>query len=148
MPASRASNKEIAQTFFDNLWVDTAIARSVATDDVTWVTTRGVPIPGAEDTIEHVGWDAVEHVSKSGLGIETGYIPETMTFPVREFLEVEGDRVIFRFTMACKTKADKDYINDYLFLIDLRDGRVARFQEYWDSKQAYDLLLAPGLEGK
>jgi len=71
-----------------------------------------------------------------------------MTFPVREFLEVEGDRVIFRFTMACKTKADKDYINDYLFLIDLRDGLVARFQEYWDSKQAYDLLLAPGLEGR
>jgi hypothetical protein len=148
MPDSRASNKEIAQTFFDNLWVDAAIARSVATEDVTWVTTRGIPIPGAEDTIEHVGWDAVEHVSKSGLGIETGYIPETMTFPVREFLEVEGDRVIFRFTMACKTKADKDYINDYLFLIDLRDGLVARFQEYWDSKQAYDLLLAPGLEGK
>jgi len=148
MPGSHASNKDIAQTFFDNLWVDPVTARSVATEDVTWVTTRGVPIPGAEDSIEHIGWDAVEHVSKSGLGIDSGYIPETMTFPVREFLDVEGDRVIFRFTMACRTKADKDYINDYLFLIDVRDGRVARFQEYWDSKQAYDLLLAPGLAGE
>ena len=42
MPASRASNKEIAQTVSDNPWIDAAIARSVATEDVAWVRTRGV----------------------------------------------------------------------------------------------------------
>jgi len=140
------SNKDAAETFFDNLWTDPPTARSVATEDVTWVTTRSMPIPGAEDNgIEHVGWDAVQHVANSGLRLDCGYIPETMTFPTREFFDVEGDRVIFRFTMSCKTKADMDYVNDYLFFVDMRDGRVARLQEYWDSKQAYDVLLAPGI---
>ncbi|MGK0485328.1 MAG: ketosteroid isomerase-like protein, partial [Myxococcota bacterium] len=34
----------------------------------------------------------------------------------------------------------RSYINDYLFLVKLRDGKVCRMQEYWDSKQAFDLL--------
>ena len=134
------SNKEIVQTFFDNLWTDPDLARSLCTDDVTWVTTRGMPIPGAEG-IEHVGWDAVQWVATSGLRSATGYIPSTMQYPERTFYEVEGDHVVFRFTMQCRTKAGKDYINDYLFFVDVRDGKVARFQEYWDSKQAYDLLV-------
>jgi enoyl-CoA hydratase/carnithine racemase len=57
-------------------------------------------------------------------------------------LEAEDDHVVFQFTMTCKTKLGRDYINDYLFLVKCRDGKVAHMQEYWDSKQAYDLLLA------
>ncbi|HEX4863515.1 MAG TPA: nuclear transport factor 2 family protein [Acidimicrobiales bacterium] len=135
-----AAKKELVRTFFDSLWTEPDKSRSLATDDVTWVTCRGLPIPGA-DGIEHVGWDAVMHVAHSGLKIDTGYIPTTMTFPVREVLDVEGDRAIFRFTMTCDTKAGRSYINDYLFFVELRDGKVARFQEYWDTKQAFDLLL-------
>ena len=139
-PGNRPGNKEIARIFFDNLWADPARARDVATEDVTWITSRSMPIPGAEGT-EHVGWDAVMHVATSGLELDTGYLPETMEFPVRRFLEAEDDHVVFQFTMKCRTKAGRDYVNDYLFLIELRDGKIARFQEYWDSKQAFDLLM-------
>jgi ketosteroid isomerase-like protein len=139
------SSKEIAETFLNNLWTDPELSRSVCTEDVTWVTTRGMPIPGT-DGIEHVGWDAVQWVATSGLRSETGYIPETMEYPVSEFFNVEGGHAIWRFTMKCKTKAGMDYTNDYLFFIELRDGKVARFQEYWDSKQAFDLLVKPGLK--
>jgi ketosteroid isomerase-like protein len=143
------SNKDAAQIFFDNLWTDPPTARGAATEDVTWVTTRSLPIPGAEDNgIEHVGWDAVQHVANSGLVLENGYVAQTVTFPRREFFEVEGERVIFQFTMSCKTKTGMDYLNDYLFFVEMRDGRVARLQEYWDSKQAYDLLLAPSIAGQ
>ncbi|MDE0951164.1 MAG: hypothetical protein OSA45_07830 [Halioglobus sp.] len=134
------SNKETAKTFFTNLWVDPELARSVATDDVTWITTRSMPIPGAEGT-EHVGWDAVMNVATSGLKISTGYIPETMEQTNVRWLETEEDCVVYQFTMECQTKAGKEYINDYLFLVELRGGKVARFQEYWDSKQAFELLL-------
>jgi ketosteroid isomerase-like protein len=136
-----ASNKELVEFFFSNLWSDPEACRRIATEDVTWITTRSMPIPGAEHTFEHVGWDAVMNVATAGLKIDTGYLPETMEYPVRRFLEAEQDHVVFQFTMTCKTKAGKDYINDYLFLVECRDGKVARFQEYWDSKQAYDLLL-------
>lgn len=150
MAAEPRSNKEIVQSFFDNLWINPPVSKSLATEDVTWVTTRSMPIPGATAVavdglagIEHIGWDAVEHVAHSALKLDTGYLPETMEFPVREFLDVEDDRVIFRFTLKCRTKAGRDYVNDYLMFTELRGGKVARFQEYWDSKQAYDVLLAP-----
>ena len=138
---SSRSNKNVVRTFFDSLWTDPDTSRSLATEDVTWVTCRGMPIPGA-DGIEHVGWDAVLRVAHSGLKIDTGYIPSTMTYPVREFFDAEGDRAVFRFTLQCDTKAGRAYINDYLFFVELRDGKIARFQEYWDTKQAYDLLIA------
>lgn len=134
------TNVEAAQCLFANMWVDPDLARTVVTDDVTWVTTRSMPIPGAKGT-HHVGWEAVLHVANSGKVLDTGYIPETMEHQDELWLEAQDDHVIYRFTMKCRTKADRDYINDYLFLIKLRDGKVAWFQEYWDSKQAFDLLL-------
>jgi len=136
------NNKELVQFFLDKLWADPAAARAVCTEDVTWITSRSMRIPGAEDTIEHVGWDAVYHVATSGLKISTGYIPETMEYPNWLVLEAEDDHVVVQFTMKCKTKAGKDYINDYLFLFKCDNGKIARFQEYWDSKQAYEILIA------
>lgn len=136
------NNKELVQFFLDKLWADPAAARAVCTEDVTWITSRSMRIPGAEDTIEHVGWDAVYHVATSGLKINTGYLPETMEYPNWLVLDAENDHVVVQFTMKCKTKAGKDYINDYLFLFKCENGKIARFQEYWDSKQAYDILIA------
>ena len=135
------TNKEIVQTFFASLWTDPELARSLASDDVTWITTRSMPIPGNEKTIHHVGWDAVLNVANSGKDLDVGYRVETMTQPHQLFLEAEDDHVVFQFTMRCKTKRGRDYENDYLFLVKLRGGKIVRFQEYWDSKQAYDLIF-------
>lgn len=136
------SNKETVETFFSSLWTDPALAKSLCTEDVTWITTRSMPIPGNEDTIHHVGFDAVKRVADSGKDLDTGYLPETMSYPNQLFLDAEDDHVVYQFTMQCKTKADRDYINDYLFLVKLEDGKIARFQEYWDSKQAHELLFS------
>ena len=135
------TNKEIVRTFFASLWTDPALARSLATDDVTWITTRSMPIPGNEKTIHHVGWDAVLNVANSGKQLDVGYRPETMTQPHQLFLEAEDDHVVYQFTMRCQTKRGRDYENDYLFLVKLDGGKIRRFQEYWDSKQAFDLLF-------
>ena len=134
-------NKDVVQTFFASLWSDPELARSLATDDVTWITTRSMPIPGNENTLHHVGWDAVRNVANSGKDLDTGYLPETMTRPHELLLEAEHDHVVYQFTMRCKTKRGRDYENDYLFLVKLEDGKIRRFQEYWDSKQAFDLLF-------
>jgi ketosteroid isomerase-like protein len=138
------TNKEVVEIFFGTLWTDPERARSLATPDVTWITTRSMPIPGNEGTIHHVGWDAVMNVANSGKDNDVGYRVETMSQPHRLFLEAEDDHVIFQFTMQCKTKAGRDYINDYLFLVKLENGKIRRFQEYWDSKQAFDLLFGGG----
>jgi ketosteroid isomerase-like protein len=135
------TNKEIVRTFFGSLWTDPELARSLATEDVTWITTRSMPIPGNEGTIFHVGWDAVLNVANSGKKLDVGYLPETMTQPHQLFLAAEDDHVVFQFTMKCKTKRGRDYENDYLFLVKLENGKIRRFQEYWDSKQAYELLF-------
>jgi hypothetical protein len=85
---------EVVRTFFASLWSDPALARSLASDDVTWITTRSMPIPGNAHTIFHVGWDAVKNVADSGKNLDVGYIPE-----------------------------------------------------YWDSKQAFDLIFGAEAEG-
>jgi ketosteroid isomerase-like protein len=135
------TNKQTVQTFFASLWSDPALARSLAHDDVTWITTRSMPIPGNEKTILHVGWDAVLNVANSGKNLDVGYRPETITHPHQFFLDAEGDHVVYQFTMQCKTKAGRDYVNDYLFLVKLEGGKIRRFQEYWDSKQAWEVLF-------
>ena len=137
-------NKQTVQTFFASLWTDPALAESLCHEDVTWTTTRSMPIPGNEGTIHHVGFAAVKNVADSGKELDTGYIPETIEYPHQRFLDAENDHVIYQFTMKCRTKAGVDYLNDYLFLVALEDGRIKRFQEYWDSKQAFDLLFGPG----
>ena len=138
------TNKEVVRTFFATLWSDPERARALASDDVTWITTRSMPIPGNEQSTFHVGWDAVLNVANSGKQIDAGYRPETMSLPHQLFLEAEDDHVVYQFTMRCQTKRGRDYENDYLFLVKLENGRIRRFQEYWDSKQAFDLLFGPG----
>ncbi|MEE2678535.1 MAG: hypothetical protein VX546_08170 [Myxococcota bacterium] len=135
------TNKEAVQIFFSTLWTEPDRARAVCREDVTWITTRSMPIPGNEGTIHHVGWEAVKNVADSGKDLDTGYIPETMSYPNQLFLDAEDDHVIYQFTMQCKTKAGRDYINDYLFLVKLKEGKLWRLQEYWDSKQAAELLF-------
>lgn len=137
-----SSNKKTVETFFSSLWTDPELARSLATEDVTWITTRSMPIPGNESAIEHVGFDACLNVANSGKEHDNGYLPETISYPNQRYLDAEDDHVIYQFTMQCKTKGGVDYLNDYLFLVQLRDGKICRFQEYWDSKQAFDLLFS------
>lgn len=134
-------NKEVVEKFFGSLWTNPELARSLATENVTWITTRSMPIPGNEDSLEHIGFDACLNVANSGKNIDTGYIPETISYQQQRYLDAEDDHVIYQFTMQCKTKTGVNYINDYLFLVKLENGQVARFQEYWDSKQAFDLLF-------
>lgn len=136
-----SKNKETVNTFFSTLWTDPPLAESLCHEDVTWVTTRSMPIPGNEGTIHHVGFAAVKNVADSGKELDTGYIPETIEYPHQQLLDAEDDHVIYQFTMKCKTKAGVDYLNDYLFLVKLEDGKIRRFQEYWDSKQAFELLF-------
>lgn len=136
-----SNNKAAVETFFSTLWTDPDQARLVATDDVTWVTTRSMPIPGNEYSIEHVGFEACLNVANSGKSIDEGYIPETMSYPQQRLLDAEDDHVVYQFTMQCKTKTGADYINDYLFLVRLENGKVKHLQEYWDSKQAFDLIF-------
>ena len=135
------TNKEIVRILFDNLWTNPEAARALCADDVTWVTTRSMPIPGNEETVNHKGFDAVFNVANSGKVVDTGYIPETLQYPHQLFLQAEDDHVVYQFTMSCKTKTGRDYINDYLFLVKLEDGKVVKMQEYWDSKQAFDILF-------
>ncbi|MFK7733455.1 MAG: nuclear transport factor 2 family protein [Pseudomonadales bacterium] len=135
------SNKEAVEILFSTLWTDPEKARSVCTDDVTWVTTRSMPIPGNEDSIYHIGFDAVLNVANSGKQVDNGYLPETVEYPHQQWLDAEDDHVIYQFTMQCRTKKGTEYLNDYLFLVKLKDGKVQRMQEYWDSKQAFDLIF-------
>ena len=38
------TNKEVVEIFFGSLWTDPERARALATPDVTWITTRSMPV--------------------------------------------------------------------------------------------------------
>ena len=42
---------------------------------------------------------------------------------------------------ALQDQARPDYVNGYLFLVKLENGKIQRFQVYWDSKQAFELIF-------
>ena len=53
----------------------------------------------------------------------------------------EGDRVVLHCTMARRTKAGLPYENDYCFLFQVRDGKVAQVWEMADTlhgRRQYD----------
>ncbi len=135
------ANKDVVERFFASLWSDPEGARALCMEDVTWVTTRSMPIPGNEGSIEHVGFDAVLNVANSGKDSDVGYLPETIVYPHQLLLDAEDDHVVYQFTMQCRTRQGRDYLNDYLFLVKLEEGKIKRFQEYWDSKLAFETLF-------
>jgi hypothetical protein len=100
------SNKEVVQIFFASLWSDPELARSLAHDDVTWITTRSMPIPGNEKTIFHVGWGAVLNVANSGKNLDVGYRPETMEHP---HCSSGRGRPRRASSMCCKTRRGRDH---------------------------------------
>ena len=97
------TNKQVVDSFFSTLWTDPEHARSLCTEDVTWITTRSMPIPGNEDSIEHVGFEAVLNVANSGKDLDVGYLPETMSHPHQLTLEAEDDHALADLGEALST---------------------------------------------
>lgn len=55
-------------------------------------------------------------------------------------ITAEGDVVVVEQTVTAKTKDGKDYVNDYVWIYELRDGKIARAIEHADTLNANTIL--------
>jgi ketosteroid isomerase-like protein len=94
-----------------------------AEDGTFWTNTFRVAIPAA--------------MVKPIMGELLAFCP--MQFVLDRWL-VSGDVAIFEATATATTAEGAAYHNEYAFHLDVRDGRIAAFREYADTKHAHDVI--------
>lgn len=97
---------------------------ALMTDDVEYV------VPRSHDIEPFHGAAAVEALS----GALTGRVFDLSTIQ-REVkrITVEGNVAAVEQTMSGTTLDGQDYTNDYVWIYELRDGKIARLVEYMDT---------------
>jgi ketosteroid isomerase-like protein len=97
---------------------------ALLTDDVEWV------LPRSHERESPTGPDAVDALA-GGL---TGTVFDLATIK-REVKRItaEGDVVAVEQTMSGTTLDGKDYSNEYVWIYELREGRIARIFEHMDT---------------
>lgn len=129
-------NKEIVRHFFElGNKKDTAARDKMYTDDAVLITTpRYLPFwsgPHDREEIRKLE-EAVKTYPKFEMVIKT--------------LTAEEDRVAVEVESFAETQEGKIYNNQYHFLITLRDGKIAKFQEFFDNIHAAIRLCGLGTD--
>jgi len=135
--ANLEANKRIVRSFFDHLSAGHADALlALYADDVQCWTAGDLPFSGTHPR---------EELRAMIEGV-VGVFPHGWQFSVRT-LTAEDDRVAAEAEVSGKHVSGREYRQRYHFLFWIRDGKIQRFHEYFDTKHAADVLLstpAPG----
>lgn len=113
---------------------DWEATRALMTDDVQWtVMARGVPGEGT-----HQGADAIFAFIKPVRALFEVGSPQLTIRSVTS----AGPRVIMESHGGGQLKDGRAYDNNYVMVVEVRDGRVAALREYMDSHYVHELLGA------
>lgn len=125
------ANKEIVTKFFEYLTAADADALlDLYTDDVEVWTAGDLPLSGVHPRAELRG--LIEGIS--------GAFPSGWRFTVVQ-LTAEDDRVAAQAQGKGTHVSGRVYDQSYHFLFWIRDGKIARFSEYFDTKHAAEVLF-------
>lgn len=111
---------------------DVEAMRRLAAPDIRWEPPGSVlpAVAGVDAVLEAMGRVGAESFDLS-----------TMKVDVQKIV-AEGDTVVMIQSMACKTAKGRDYSNVYCWVYTCADGKVARMQEFTDSKRFAEIVLA------
>ena len=112
---------------------DVAKLAELMTEDVAWIIPQSSPSPFGG---RHEGREKILGMLSASL-----FKPDTGGVLVDQVL-VEGDRVVAEVTISGETSKGRDYSNHYVFIISLREGRVAEFKEHLDTAYANEVFWA------
>ena len=126
------ANKQIAHDFMDAMSSGEA-ERILAlyTEDVRIWTAGSLPFSGNHDR-------AAAAALCEGL---LGAFPEGLAFSIVA-MTAEGERVAIEAEGRGIHASGKVYHQRYHFLLVIRDGKIARMKEYFDTERAREVLLA------
>jgi ketosteroid isomerase-like protein len=132
------TNKQVCVRFFDLISRGQFDAmREVLHDDVEWWILGDLPSSGT-----HAGKDAVMKLFEM--------IEQTLAPPVKmniTALTAEEDRVAMEMNGDCTFLDGRPYRTVYHHLFRLKDGKVRRVNEYFDTKYVGDVFRMEGVPG-
>lgn len=117
--ASEDQNKATFLALFEALKArDSQAMAAQMTDRPNWIV-WGNELPGIDGIIE---------ILKAASGY---YRPETIVQDLKG-LWCDGDTVIARMTMTAKTTTNEDYSNEYIWIAQFENDKIAEVREYLD----------------
>jgi uncharacterized protein len=132
------TNKQICLKFFDLVSTGQFDAlRELLQDDVEWWILGDLPSSGT-----HAGKDAVMKLFEM--------IEQTLAPPVKmnvTAMTAEDDRVAMEMNGDCKFLDGRPYCTVYHHLFRLKDGKIRRVNEYFDTKYVSDVFRMDGVQG-
>jgi uncharacterized protein len=109
------------------------------TDDVTWWIQKASPSAGIYE-----GKAGVKRLFSIDIPIFSAPLQVKILRMVGE-----GDTVVAEAEITTANKDGEQYVNQYSFWIDVRDGKICRVREYLDTLYAQQVLFDPaGIEPK
>ncbi|MDT8757755.1 nuclear transport factor 2 family protein [Sphingomonas psychrotolerans] len=117
---------------------DAAAIHEVLTDDVEWIAPKGNSTAVALGVTDHmIGKEAISsfllndmrRLFSNGLKIE----PISVT--------AEGNRIVFEQTHTAILANGTAYMNDYVFIFEMVDGKVRRIREYMDTYSGHKMVF-------
>jgi hypothetical protein len=129
---SQESSRAVARRFesaFNS--GDPEQVRRLFADDVTWTVTGGLPNSGT-----YVGIDAVMD------DFLAGALPlfESLSFELTNVV-ADDDQVVVEWHADGKTVKGRDYEMDYVYVIGIRDDKLATVREYLDTEHFRAVVL-------
>ena len=109
----------------------TDAARELLTEDAIWHLPPSAEIPGVSEGGVVRGRDAIHGIQQRAREI---YDVPTMHMQVRRVL-ADGDWVVLQYEMRCRAANGSDFHQEYVFLFELRDGRIVTIWDYYDTLQ-------------
>ena len=130
-----AENKAVVKAYFDavNKGHLTDDLLDHLTDDVTWWIQKASPTAGLYE-----GKAGVKRL----FSIDTPIFTAALEVKIVRMV-CEGDTVAAEAEIKSKNKDGKEYLNQYSFWMDIRDGKICRIREYLDTLYAQQVLFDP-----
>jgi ketosteroid isomerase-like protein len=130
-----AENKAVVKAYFDavNKGHLTDDLLDHLTDDVTWWIQKASPTAGLYE-----GKAGVKRL----FSIDTPIFTAALEVKIVRMV-AEGDTVVAEAEIKSRNKNGKEYVNQYSFWMDIRDGKICRVREYLDTLYAQQVLFDP-----
>jgi ketosteroid isomerase-like protein len=143
MGALQDRNKELIRRWIgpaddgDGPFLLSDAALELLAEDAVWHLPPTAEIPGLEDPRVVRGRDDIHAIQMRADEI---YDVPTMQVEIRNLL-ADGDWVVLQYLLRCRATNGNDYEQEYVFLFEIRDGRITTIWDYYDTLQVTQLVL-------
>jgi ketosteroid isomerase-like protein len=112
-------------------------ALGLLAEDAVWHLPPTAELPGVDDPRVVHGRDAIHGIQQRAGEI---YDVPTIEVEIRNLL-ADGDWVVLQYLMRCRATNGNDYEQEYVFLFEVRDGRITTIWDYYDTLQVSRQVL-------